>query len=214
MKKPVPIGYEDIKEIIDKDYYYVDKTAMLADFLSAHSKVTLFTRPRRFGKTLNQSMFRRFFEDERNADGGKIDNGYIFDSLGISNRGERFTRHQQQYPVISLSLKSGKQRTYETALGQLKKRISEEFTRHGYVLQSDRLNAEEKDLYRRLMNWESEDHLFLDALGFLSQCLEKCHGRKAIILIDEYDVPLENAWFAGFYDEMIGFIRSLFELGA
>ncbi len=211
MKKPVPIGYEDIKEIIDKDCYYVDKTAMLADFLSAHSKVTLFTRPRRFGKTLNQSMFRRFFEDERNADGGKIDNGYIFDSLEISNRGERFTRHQQQYPVISLSLKSGKQQTYETALGQLKKRISEEFTRHGYVLQSDRLNAEEKDLYRRLMNWESEDHLFLDALGFLSQCLEKCHGRKTIILIDEYDVLLENAWSAGFYDEMIGFIRSLFE---
>ena len=159
VKKPVPIGYEDIKEIIDKDYYYVDKTAMLADFLSAHSKVTLFTRPRRFGKTLNQSMFRRFFEDERNADGGKIDNGYIFDSLGISNCGERFIRHQQQYPVISLSLKSGKQQTYENALGQLKKRISEEFTRHGYVLQSDRLNAEEKDLYRRLMNWESEDHL-------------------------------------------------------
>ena len=95
MKKPVPIGYEDIKEIVEKDYYYVDKTAMLADFLSAHSKVTLFTRPRRFGKTLNQSMFRRFFEDERNADGGKIDNGSIFVGLDISNRGETYLCHQQ-----------------------------------------------------------------------------------------------------------------------
>jgi len=211
VKKPIPIGYEDIKEIVNKGYYYVDKTMMLKDFLDAHANVTLFTRPQRFGKTLNLSMFRRFFEDERKADGGRIDNGYIFDGLRISDCGEGYLAHQQQYPVISLSLKSGKQRTYENAMGQLKKRIAEEFTRHGYVLQSVDLNAEEKSLYRRLMNWESEDHLFLDALGFMSQCLEKCHGRKTIILIDEYDVPLENAWFAGFYDEMTGFIRSLFE---
>lgn len=211
VKKPIPIGYEDIKEIVNKGYYYVDKTAMLADFLSVHSKVTLFTRPRRFGKTLNLSMFRRFFEDERSADGSKIDNGYIFDGLEISKCGAKYMQHQQQYPVICLSLKSGKQQTYENALRQLKKRIGEEFTRHGYVLQSEQLNTEEKSLYRRLMNWESEDHLFLDALGFMSQCLEKYHGRKTIILIDEYDVPLENAWFTGFYDEMTGFIRSLFE---
>ena len=210
-RKSISIGVENFKEIIDKNGYLIDKTLMIKELLNSTSKVTLFTRPRRFGKTLNLSMLRRFFEDERKQDGIPVDNRYLFDGLAISRCGEEYLRHQQQYPVINLSLKSGKQQTYQNALGQLKKRIAEEFRRHEYVLTSDHFNEAEKNLYRRLTNWESEDHLFLDALGFLSQCLEKYHGRKCIILIDEYDVPLENAWFEGFYDEMIGFIRSLFE---
>ncbi len=211
MKKPIPIGYEDIKELIDKNLYYVDKTMALKDFVDEHSKVTLFTRPRRFGKTLNQSMFRRFFEDERKPDGSKIDNGYIFDDLAISKCGETYLRHQQQYPVINLSLKSGKQPSYEMAYKSLVDEIIREFQRHSYILLDDKLEHRDRQIFQAIAREEAEDIQYAKALGTLSKMLEKYHGRKTIILIDEYDVPLENAWFSGFYDEMIGFIRSLFE---
>ena len=211
MKKPIPIGYEDIKRMIDMNLYYVDKTMALKDFLDVHANVTLFTRPRRFGKTLNQSMFRRFFEDERKPDGSRIDNGYIFDDLAISKCGEVYLRHQQQYPVINLSLKSGKQPDFEMAYKCLIDEISEEFRRHKYVLQCDNIEEEQKQAYLAVQKGTAEPAAYAKSLQLLSRCLEKYHGRKTIILIDEYDVPLENAWFAGFYDEMIGFIRSLFE---
>ena len=211
MKKPIPIGYEDIKELIDKSLYYVDKTMALKDFVDKHSKVTLFTRPRRFGKTLNQSMFRRFFEDERKPDGSKIDNGYIFDALAISKCGEAYLQHQQQYPVINLSLKSGKQPDFELAYEMLRKEIIREFERHSYALECSALTEQERTAFQSVLQGKSDRELYADGLKTLSRCLEKHHGRKCIILIDEYDVPLENAWFAGFYDEMIGFIRSLFE---
>ena len=211
MKKPIPIGYEDIKELIDKNLYYVDKTMALKDFDEKHSKVTLFTRPRRFGKTLNQSMFRRFFEDERKPDGSKIDNGYIFDALAISKCGEAYLQHQQQYPVINLSLKSGKQPNFEMAYKSLVDEIIGEFQRHAYILLDDKMEYRDQQIFQAIVREEADDIQYAKALGILSKMLEKYHGRKCIILIDEYDVPLENAWFAGFYDEMIGFIRSLFE---
>ena len=211
MKKTIPIGYEDIKRMIDMNLYYVDKTMALKDFLDVHANVTLFTRPRRFGKTLNQSMFRRFFEDERKPDGSRIDNGYIFDDLAISKCGEVYLRHQQQYPVINLSLKSGKQPGFEMAYKCLIDEIAEEFRRHKYVLQCDNIEEEQKQAYLAVQKGTAEPATYAKSLQLLSRCLEKYHGRKTIILIDEYDVPLENAWFSGFYDEMIGFIRSLFE---
>ena len=211
MKKPIPIGYEDIKRMIDMNLYYVDKTMALKDFLDVHANVTLFTRPRRFGKTLNQSMFRRFFEDERKPDGSRIDNGYIFDNLAISKCGEVYLRHQQQYPVINLSLKSGKQPDFELAYEMLRKEIIREFERHSYALECSDLTEQERTAFQSVLQGKKDRELYADGLKTLSRCLEKYHGRKCIILIDEYDVPLENAWFTGFYDEMIGFIRSLFE---
>ena len=209
-EKIIPIGYEDLKEFIDRNLYYIDKTAMLRDFLDNHSKVTLFTRPRRFGKTLNQSMFRRFFEDERTADGTPVDNRYLFDDLAISSCGEKYLRHQQQYPVINLSLKSGKQPSYEMAYQSLLDEIIREFQRHSYILNGEMASRDRK-IFVDILNEKAQDIQYAKALGLLSVCLEKYHGRKCIILIDEYDVPLENAWFRGFYDKMIGFIRSLFE---
>ena len=210
-KKTIPIGYEDLREIVNKDMYYVDKTFVLKSFIDNHSKVTLFTRPRRFGKTLNQSMFRRFFEDERKSDGSRIDNGYIFDGLVISACGDKYLQHQQQYPVINLSLKSGKQPNFALAYEMLKKEIIREFERHSYVLKCSALEKQEREAFQAVLNAEAKEELYADGLKTLSGCLEKYHGRKCIILIDEYDVPLENAWFAGFYDEMTSFIRSLFE---
>ena len=211
VKKKIAIGVEDFKEIIDKDGYFVDKTLMIKKLIESQAKVTLFTRPRRFGKTLNQFMIRRFFEDEITEKGEKVDNGYLFDGLKIAECGEEILKHQQQYPVIFLTLKSAKQPTYALAYMELKKRISEEYKRHRYILQREILTADEKARFEAISAIMDDDSLYTDALGFLSMCLAKYHGTNTIILIDEYDVPLENAYFRGFYDEMIDFIRSLFE---
>ena len=210
-KKKIAIGVEDFKRIIDKNGYFVDKTLMILKLIESEAMVTLFTRPRRFGKTLNQFMIRRFFEDEITEKGEKVDNGYLFDGLKIAECGEEILKHQQQYPVIFLTLKSAKQPTYALAYMELKKRISEEYKRHRYVLQGEILTADEKARFEAISAIMDDDSLYTDALGFLSMCLAKYHGKNTIILIDEYDVPLENAYFRGFYDEMIDFIRSLFE---
>ena len=209
--KKISIGVEDFKEIIDKDGYFVDKTLMIKKLIESNAMVTLFTRPRRFGKTLNQFMIRRFFEDERSEKGEKVDNGYLFEGLKIAECGEEILKHQQQYPVIFLTLKSAKQPTYALAYMELKKRISEEYKRHRYILQGEILTADEKARFEAISAIMDDDSLYTDALGFLSMCLAKYHEKNTIILIDEYDVPLENAYFRGFYDEMIDFIRSLFE---
>ena len=210
-RKKISIGVEDFKEIIEKDGYFVDKTLMIKKLIESQAKVTLFTRPRRFGKTLNQFMIRRFFEDERSEKGEKVDNAYLFEGLKIAECGEEILKHQQQYPVIFLTLKSAKQPTYALAYMELKKRISEEYKRHRYILQGEILTADEKARFEAISAIMDDDSLYTDALGFLSMCLAKYHEKNTIILIDEYDVPLENAYLRGFYEEMIDFIRSLFE---
>ena len=119
VKKKISIGVEDFKEIIEKDGYFIDKTLMIKKLIESQAKVTLFTRPRRFGKTLNQFMIRRFFEEERTRSGECIDNGYLFDGLKITECGDEIMQHQQQYPVIFLSLKSAKQPNFEEAYKKL-----------------------------------------------------------------------------------------------
>ncbi len=209
--KKISIGVEDFKELIDKDGYFVDKTLTIEKLIESRAKVTLFTRPRRFGKTLNQFMIRRFFEDEITEEGEEVDNGYLFDGLKITECGEEILKHQQQYPVIFMTLKSAKQPDFEMAYGVLADEIYNEFVRHRYVLQSDALLPIEKERYENLINRRAGKEELAKAFAFLSMCLFKYHKKKTIILIDEYDVPLENAYFRGFYDEMIDFIRSLFE---
>lgn len=166
--------------------------------------VTLFTRPRRFGKTLNQFMIRRFFEDERTEKGEKVDNGYLFDGLKIAECGEEILSHRQQYPVIFLTLKSAKQPTYEMAYACLVDEICKEFERHSYVLQGE-MSQRNREIFERISLGKGSNDEYATAFAFLSECLFKYHKKKAIILIDEYDVPLENAYFRGFYDETIDF---------
>ncbi len=211
MQKKVPIGYEDFKRIVDEDMYFVDKSLMIRDILDYKGSVNLYTRPRRFGKTLNLSMIRRFFEDELDADGKKIVNAYLFDTLKIKECGEEYMAHQGRYPVINLSLKSGKQPTYEMAAASLVDEIAKEFKRHRYVLSSEKLTPNDRERFTAMMNYKAETIEYAKALEFLSACLTQYHGTRTVILIDEYDVPLENAHFAGFYDLMTGFVRSVFE---
>ena len=210
-RKKISIGVEDFKELIDKDGYFVDKTLMIEKLIESNAMVTLFTRPRRFGKTLNQFMIRRFLEDERTRSGERIDNGHLFDGLKIAECGEEILSHQQQYPVIFLSLKSAKQPNFEEAYKKLCGEIAGEFRRHQYLLEGNSLADDRKNIFQKIMTKQSDYGEYNDALKFLSECLWQYHGKNTIILIDEYDVPLENAYFEGFYDKMIKFIRSLFE---
>lgn len=210
-KKALPIGYENYKEIIAKELYYVDKTLMIKDILDKDGKVNLFTRPRRFGKTLTLSMLRTFFEQDTDAQGNVTDHRDLFQGMRIMDAGEKYVSKMGQYPVIFLSLKSGKQPNFEMAHASIVGEIIDEFTRHRYVLDSAQLAENEKEMYRNVMNRNADAIEYAKALKLLSSCLSKVHGKNTIILIDEYDVPLENAHFAGFYDEMTGFIRSLFE---
>ena len=210
-QKPLPIGIDNFEMLITRGYYFVDKTLLIKDLLDNKAAVNLFTRPRRFGKTLNMSMLQYYFEDRRDEfTGEKIDNSYLFEGLNIKGESEKYTKYIGKYPVINLSLKSAKQRSLDLAFQCIREEISNEFKRHKYIIESDVLKAE-KEHFMKIVNNDKDISLYITALKFLSDCLNKYHNEKVIILIDEYDVPLENAFFEGFYKEMIGFIRSLFE---
>ena len=203
-RKPLPIGIEDFKEVIDSGYYFVDKTLMIKDLIVNKVKVGLFTRPRRFGKTLNMSMIQRFFEktDESNA--------YLFDRLKISEYPECM-QYQGQSPVISISLKSMKQGSYKDAFHMFKVLIAREYDRHKVILKSGKISDSEKDLFHSILTQKAEDAFYLDSIKFLSDIMVKYYNKNVIILIDEYDVPLENAFHQGFYTDMVNLIRSVFE---
>ena len=210
-QKPLPIGIDNFEMLITRGYYFVDKTLLIKDLLDNKAAVNLFTRPRRFGKTLNMSMLQYYFEDRRDEfTGEKIDNSYLFEGLNIKRESEKYTQYIGKYPVINLSLKSAKQGSLDLAFQCIREEISNEFKRHKYIIESDVLKAE-KEHFMKIVNNDKDMSLYITALKFLSDCLNKYYNEKVIILIDEYDVPLENAFFEGFYKEMIGFIRSLFE---
>lgn len=208
--KPLPIGFEDFKEIIQKNLYYVDKTLLIKKLLDMPSKATLFTRPRRFGKTLNQMTIKYFFEDTGDEQ-LNAENKALFEGLKIMEAGEEYTRHMQKYPVIFLSLKSAKQSNFDMSFKVLRDNIAGEFSRHDKAVSDASLDNEKLNKYCRLRDGKADDSEYFTSLAFLSECLEKAYGKKTIILIDEYDVPLESAYYGGFYDEMVSFIRSLFE---
>ncbi len=203
--KPIPIGIEDFKEIIDKDYYFVDKTLIIKDILDSGSKVTLFTRPRRFGKTLNMSMLKRYFEKT------KDDNSYLFEGLKIAGAGEKYRSYMRKYPVISISLKSMKQTSFEESFFEYQTLIIEEFEKNRYVLKYPGITSDERNQYEAICSRTAYKTSYATALRLLSKCLKKANKKNVIVLIDEYDVPLENAYFNGFYKEMTDLIRSVFE---
>ena len=204
MRKILSVGIDNFKKLIDNNCYYVDKSNLICNLLDDFNQATLITRPRRFGKSLNMSMFRYFFEKSEE------DNSYLFDGLEVS-RNDRYMQEQGKYPVISLSFSSVKARTFEENLKMLSKLMTKLFEYHQESIDFDKLTPRERKQWGIYTEGTPDSIDLSDSLLFLSECLEKSYEQKVIILIDEYDVPLDNAYFNGFYDKMINFIRILFE---
>ena len=203
--KPLPIGVEDFKRLVDNEYYFIDKTLMIKELLENKETVNLFTRPRRFGKTLNMSMLQRFFEATEKS------NAYLFDGLKIAAYPE-YMAYQGQYPVISISLKSMKQKNFTLAFETYKYLIKSEYSRHkDFIFSKNVLDEEENARFLSFIQVDATETMYNQAIGFLSNCLKKAYQQNVINLIDEYDVPLENAYHEGFYDDMTNLIRSCFE---
>ena len=169
--KALPIGYEDFGEIISNNFYYVDKTLFIKELLDKKGKANLFTRPRRFGKTLNMSMLRYFFEDTGKEE-SNAENKKLFDGLEIMSAGEKYLSHMQKYPVISLSLKSAKQPTWELAYESLKEAIGNAFQRHNGILSQLQIDTD-REKFNRLQKQKGEAGDYITAIAFLSKCLHE-----------------------------------------
>ena len=204
--KPLPVGISDFKQATS-DYYYVDKTLLIRDFLDRKPLVSLFTRPRRFGKTLNMDMLRVFFE-KTDDDTSK----YFQDKL-IWQCGEEYTSYQGKYPVIFLSFKDVKYPSWEQTFAKISKLISKEFQRHIELETSSMLNSYEKTLFTQIARGDASPVDFESALGTLSLFLSKHHSSKTIIIIDEYDTPIQEGHASDFYDKIINFMRNFFSGG-
>ena len=202
-RKMLPIGIENFEEIRTEGFYYVDKTGMIKELLENWGKVNLFTRPRRFGKSLNMSMLKYFFDV--NTDPA------LFDGLKISEEKELCERYMGKFPVISVSLKGLNAISYEKALEMAVPVLQGEIRRFQYLLESERLTQRDKEAYDRLLDAEVSEGALCNSLKVLSELLFKHHGEKTVILIDEYDVPLAKAFEQGYYEQMVLFIRNLFE---
>ena len=196
----LPVGIDDFRKLRESDFYYVDKTRLIEQLLLNWSEVTLFTRPRRFGKTLNMSMLKSFFEIGTDKS--------LFDSLYISGNKALCDEHMGKYPVIFLSLKGVEGLEFASAKKMLCTIIDREIDRHYYLKTSDALTDEDRTLFTKMLH--GQDDNIEDSIRMLSQLLYKHYGQKAVILIDEYDVPLDKAFQNGYYKEMVSLIRGLF----
>ena len=206
-KLKLPVGIEDFREIRRKDFYYIDKTGLIEQLLDSWGKVNLFTRPRRFGKTLNMSILRYFFETGTDKT--------LFEGLHISQRSDLCEEYMGKFPVVSLTLKGVDGLTFERAKNKLLKYIALEAERFNFLKNSDKLTDNEKQRYGALIRMQDGKYVMdqdtlESALQTLSELLYRHYGQKVIILIDEYDVPLDKAYQNDYYREMVVMIRSLF----
>ena len=203
---PLPIGISDYRKA-SCEYYYVDKTLLLRDFLDERPQVSLFTRPRRFGKTLNMDMIRTFFEktDE--------DTSVYFRDKKIWSCGEEYRRYQGKYPVIYVTFKDVKCETWETTFDMISKILRNEFERHSELLESERISPFEKKYITNVLNGDADENDIALSLLNLSRMLHAHHGTAPIIIIDEYDTPIQQGHMRGFYEKVIDFMRNLFSGG-
>ena len=202
-KNKLPIGIENFEEIRTEGFYYVDKTGLISELLHNWSKVNLFTRPRRFGKSLNMSMMKCFFD----LNGNKK----IFNGLKIANEADLCDEYMGKFPVISVSLKAIHAGSYAKAYDMAVQVINSEARRLQYLLDSDRLTKNDKETFSELLRNDMNEAVLCCSLKNMSELLQKHHNRKVIVLIDEYDVPLSKAFEHGYYDQMILLIRNMFE---
>ena len=206
VRLPLPVGISDYR-LASTEYYYVDKTLMIRDFLDERPMVSLFTRPRRFGKTLNMDMLRTFFEktDE--------DTSVLFRDKKIWACGQRYRSYQGRYPVIFLTFKDVKRDTWEETYEHIARLIEGEFLRHGELAESGALNEYEKAYYRRVVSGEGDQTDLISSLASLSEMLHKHHGEPAVIIIDEYDTPIQQGYLNDFYEPAVSFMRTFFSGG-
>ena len=202
-KLPLPVGMTNYKKICE-DSYYVDKTLLIKEILDEKVNVALFTRPRRFGKTLNMDMLRTFFE--KTAE----DTGRYFQDKKIWQQGEKYTSHQGQYPVIFLSLKDIKARKWQYAFDALKYIISVEYMRHSELKRSSEIEEADIELYNRIVKNQAGYMEYVFSLQALSRMLHQHHKQAPVIIIDEYDTPIQEGFVNGYYDDAVEFIRSFF----
>lgn len=201
-KLPMPVGISDYKKIVT-DYYYVDKTLLLKDFLDSKPQVTLFTRPRRFGKTLTMDMIKTFFEIS------DMDTSQYFINQNIWRCGIEYQKEQGQYPVIFISFKDIKFSTWEKTLESIADVIATEYARHSYLLQSDACNLYEKNKYRSIIDKTASEVILTSSLKNLSDMLSHHYQKNVIIIIDEYDTPIQQGYLSHYYDQVIDFMRNL-----
>lgn len=206
VKLPLPIGVSDYCEASEA-YYYVDKTLMIRDLLDERSKVTLFTRPRRFGKTLNMDMLRTFFEKSEK------DTSIYLKNKKIWKCGKAYQEHQGKYPVIFLTFKDVKWDNWIDTYEHIGRLIGEEFRRHSCLQDSEQCNEYEKRYYNRIVSGEAGMMDYVSSLKELSEMLCKHYGEPSIIIIDEYDTPIQQGHLRGFYNEVVSFMRNFFSSG-
>lgn len=208
MQTRLPMGIENFKRIRTEGYYYVDKTGLIRDLLQNMAYVNLFTRPRRFGKTLNMSMLKYFFEAGSDST--------IFDGLEIAKEKELCEEYMGKFPVISISLKEVAGENFDTAKRTLRSVLGDEAVRFPFLAESDRLTETERQQYKKLIELDDQgeyamsDEILSKSLLTLSRFLQKHFGQNTIVLIDEYDVPLDKAYQSDYYDDMVNLIRTLF----
>ena len=203
LTKKLPVGIEDFEEMRKQDFYYVDKTGLIVDLLAGWGKVNLFTRPRRFGKTLNMSMLKCFFEIGTDKS--------LFDGLRVSEEKALCETYMGKYPVVFVSLKGVDGLTFEDAYRRLRGIIREEALRLSFLKYSEELDADDLRSFLRILSEEDTSADMVSSLRMLCSLLEKHYGQKPILLIDEYDVPLDKAYYHGYYPQMIDLIRAMFQ---
>ena len=200
VKKLIGIGQSDFKALIDKNCYYIDKTLLLKDIINSGSQVLLFPRPRRFGKTLNLSMMKYFFEKT------ETNHSYLFEDLKIWEV-EEYRQKQGQYPVIYLTFKDIKHDSWDKCFYDMSGEIAEIYRQHKYLLET--LDKEQKKYFEKILSLEAQSVDLQKSIKNLSNYLEKYHNQKVIILIDEYDTPIQAGWINNYYDDIIGFTKGL-----
>jgi len=203
-QKKIPIGIDDFGKLIKQNFYYTDKSLLIKELIDNYSEVNLFTRPRRFGKSLNISMLQHYFDNLFTP------HAHVFDGLKITEAGNYYKTYQNQFPVIKMTLKGAEGLSFESAFTKFKTIIAGEFERHGYLLESEQLTNNQKQRYNKIIERIASFEDFEGSLRFLSDCLYHHYQKQVIILIDEYDVPIEKSHANGFYEEMVSFIRSFF----
>ncbi len=203
----LPVGLSDFKTVIEDNYYYADKSLLIKEVIDQGAQAMLVPRPRRFGKTLNLSMLRCFFEKVER------DTSHLFRHLKIWQAGEEYIGKQGKYPVIFLTFKDVKETNWKSALEKMRRLIQEEFLRHEYLRNGQRLRAEERDYIVNIAKLKADQSAYEDSLKQLSNYLARHHDQKVILLIDEYDTPIQAGYVNGYYAEVVGFMRNFLSGG-